>query len=822
MKVRDILKVGSDWMPGRSDNTPMVSVILPTYSRAKSGLFKAAVDSVLRQKYTDLELIIVDDCSVDGSIDITKEMMEKDGRVSCLRHKKNIGLPAISEYEGYRKARGKYIAFIFDDNEWDELALYKTIPLMEKDNLMCTYGIAHLVYNNDLDYLELGDPEITSLDLLIERNIIANGSIVINREVFETVGMYDPHLAITRQCDWDFLQRINNRYGLVGTGVFFTTEHGYILKDSLGNSFKMNRWVARELMQIERNSLLLPDKLEDYDIVDEFGGRTELFNTAVNEYLSQYEGKAWFDPSDDSIAALKNHSAVNPNIKLIAVVAHEFGASITLSFARLFKDGSVVLRFFDSNVFLFCDLLMADAIISVRDPFKNIIDNKCLAKIKKFYYTDDNFKVLYEKTDHDKLRDLDYIANVAKHWNRSFLKKYDGIICSCDNLRDYFLEEGLHDKVYTLENSICSNMIAELNEIDKRVSVAFMGGAFRNKVLKDCVFNALNRLAEDIDITLFYPYDKENTHEHDIAEKFKIVKIKRDTSLDNALATYGRNKINILVHCGEDMANNAYKTKGAITNAAQLGAALVVSKCLPYTIDDNDSGAYLISENTPEAWYTELKRVIFDKSLHEQTFEKAKNVCLTRYLPENAENLLIDLTNDVKRTSLLDCMERAIQFEINRHTLDDSLSIGSYFDRSRRPYDVDEIYFNGNMRGKYRYRVLCDSMAFAAFAAIFSCVGEKPDGTIHMKMYYKNQLLREASVEMSDIENNQWTYFKFFPVSGYGVRYMTIVLDFEYKSESEKIGTFEILANRKLPQKVFETMHMKHKSKNVLLCDFVN
>ena len=99
MKVRDLIR-DTVWHPGSgydAATTPRVSVLLPTFCRGQSGLFSRAVEGVLKQTLTDLELIIVDDASTDGTAGLIREFMARDGRVSCLTHPTNIGLPAISE-----------------------------------------------------------------------------------------------------------------------------------------------------------------------------------------------------------------------------------------------------------------------------------------------------------------------------------------------------------------------------------------------------------------------------------------------------------------------------------------------------------------------------------------------------------------------------------------------------------------------------------------------------------------------------------------------------------------------------------------------------
>ena len=83
----------------------MISVIVPVYNEEK--YLKQCVDSLLAQSYRDLEIIIIDDGSTDGSSEICDEYEKRDSRVRVF-HKENQGLAAAVK-DGVKAARGKYI-----------------------------------------------------------------------------------------------------------------------------------------------------------------------------------------------------------------------------------------------------------------------------------------------------------------------------------------------------------------------------------------------------------------------------------------------------------------------------------------------------------------------------------------------------------------------------------------------------------------------------------------------------------------------------------------------------------------------------------------
>ncbi|MEA3136705.1 MAG: teichuronic acid biosynthesis glycosyltransferase TuaG, partial [Thermoplasmata archaeon] len=92
-----------------------VSVILPVRNRAI--LVEAAARSVLDQKWTDLELIVVDGGSTDGTVAVLHRLAASDARVRLLLHDKAEGVSAARN-AGARLARGRLLAFQDSDDSW--------------------------------------------------------------------------------------------------------------------------------------------------------------------------------------------------------------------------------------------------------------------------------------------------------------------------------------------------------------------------------------------------------------------------------------------------------------------------------------------------------------------------------------------------------------------------------------------------------------------------------------------------------------------------------------------------------------------------------
>jgi glycosyltransferase involved in cell wall biosynthesis len=91
-----------------------VSVVIPLYNAEK--FIRACVDSVLNQTLKNVEVVIVDDCSTDGSLALCRELYGNNERVRIFQQPKNGG-PGAARNRGVREAQGEYIAFLDSDDE---------------------------------------------------------------------------------------------------------------------------------------------------------------------------------------------------------------------------------------------------------------------------------------------------------------------------------------------------------------------------------------------------------------------------------------------------------------------------------------------------------------------------------------------------------------------------------------------------------------------------------------------------------------------------------------------------------------------------------
>lgn len=91
-----------------------VSIVIPVYNSSKT--LPKCLDSMIAQTYRDLEIICINDCSKDNSLDIIKEYQQKDSRVKLVNHTENMNAGGARN-SGIRAATGTYICFV-DNDDW--------------------------------------------------------------------------------------------------------------------------------------------------------------------------------------------------------------------------------------------------------------------------------------------------------------------------------------------------------------------------------------------------------------------------------------------------------------------------------------------------------------------------------------------------------------------------------------------------------------------------------------------------------------------------------------------------------------------------------
>lgn len=179
-----------------------ISVVIPTHNR--SALLSAAVNSVLTQTFSDLELIVVNDHSSDDTVEVVRAI--PDERIKLVNHNGASGGSAARN-TGIIAARGSYIAFLDDDDEWVPEKLEE--QLRDSDGFDAVLCGAIQKGANRVDR-SFPDHDVTP-DVLRRGFIYAGGtSNIMLRRGCATENLFDETLPNGQ--DWDFLIRLSRSY----------------------------------------------------------------------------------------------------------------------------------------------------------------------------------------------------------------------------------------------------------------------------------------------------------------------------------------------------------------------------------------------------------------------------------------------------------------------------------------------------------------------------------------------------------------------------------------------------------------------------------
>ena len=112
-------------------DSPLVSVVMPIYNEEKH--LRETLKSITSQDYTNLEILISDNCSTDGTASICNEFAERDCRISYHRHAENLGVGPNFIYS-FETSSGKYFMWASGHDKWGSDCISKCVQLLEKND----------------------------------------------------------------------------------------------------------------------------------------------------------------------------------------------------------------------------------------------------------------------------------------------------------------------------------------------------------------------------------------------------------------------------------------------------------------------------------------------------------------------------------------------------------------------------------------------------------------------------------------------------------------------------------------------------------------
>lgn len=190
-------------------NKPLVSVVIPTYNAEE--FIQPSLNSILNQTYTNLEVIVIDDCSTDRTVERVCEISRADKRVRVLKNDHNLGIGG-NRNKGIQEAKGKYICW----QDADDISLPDRIEsqviFLEARPRVGIVGGYITFFSGAADGVtrRYAEDDRTLRKNIFKYNPVAQPACMVRRECFDRVGGYNQNLRLSEDLEMQF--RIGEQY----------------------------------------------------------------------------------------------------------------------------------------------------------------------------------------------------------------------------------------------------------------------------------------------------------------------------------------------------------------------------------------------------------------------------------------------------------------------------------------------------------------------------------------------------------------------------------------------------------------------------------
>jgi len=182
--------------------SPLVTIITPTYKHEV--YIRECIESVIKQSYSNWEMLIVDDCSPDRTFEIAQDYARKDSRIKAIQKSVRGGPEGlgVSYNTALGLAKGELIAILEGDDYWPEDKLTIQVPFHENKEVCLSWGWCCIRRGDEVESLKQGKASIQkyvypSLQELLEKNMIPPLTVLIRKEkLLEIGGFWQPDGAL--------------------------------------------------------------------------------------------------------------------------------------------------------------------------------------------------------------------------------------------------------------------------------------------------------------------------------------------------------------------------------------------------------------------------------------------------------------------------------------------------------------------------------------------------------------------------------------------------------------------------------------------------
>lgn len=165
---------------------PLVSIIMPVYNAEK--YISIAIESIICQTYSNWELLLIDDCGIDNSMEIADKYIKSDERIKLFQNEKNMGI-AYSRNKGLDASRGKYVAIMDDDEYAFSSRLEKQVKFLEENPTFDVVGGQVQTIDENGEIIESERKVLTDWlyikTMFLFFNIYHNSEVIFRKDLVE-------------------------------------------------------------------------------------------------------------------------------------------------------------------------------------------------------------------------------------------------------------------------------------------------------------------------------------------------------------------------------------------------------------------------------------------------------------------------------------------------------------------------------------------------------------------------------------------------------------------------------------------------------------
>jgi teichuronic acid biosynthesis glycosyltransferase TuaG len=222
----------------------LVSVITPMFN--SETFISETINSVVNQTYKNWELILIDDCSTDRTLEIAQSFLNTHPKISIIKNEMNQGA-AFSRNKGIQRAKGEYIAFLDADDLWKPEKLEKQLAFMKDKNCDVSYSSYELINEQGLSLKKIIKAlPVLSYQKLLKSNYIGNLTGMYHADVLGKITT--PNLR--KRQDWLLWLSAIKKSGKPAKGIQESLAYYRVRKNSVSsnkmNLLKYNYWVYKK------------------------------------------------------------------------------------------------------------------------------------------------------------------------------------------------------------------------------------------------------------------------------------------------------------------------------------------------------------------------------------------------------------------------------------------------------------------------------------------------------------------------------------------------------------------------------------------------